>query len=64
MDFELSSEPAPYILGLVGAFIGVFTASGGFNSAGYEQPGLIMKAIIMLGGFAIGYFWGIWKSGS
>ena len=65
MDFELSSDPAPYILGLVGAGIGLFTASGGFNAANFENPpGLFMKLIITVLGFAVGYIWGVMKSGN
>lgn len=65
MEFELSSEPGPYILGLVGAVVGVFTVSGGFNSGGFETPGgIIMKVGVAIGGFLIGYMWGVWKSSS
>ena len=65
MDFELSSEPAPYILGIIGAVIALFTASGGFASKGFETPGgIFMKIAVTVLGFVIGYFWGIWKHGN
>lgn len=57
----LSTEPAPYILGIVGAIVAFFTASGGF-SGGSWNPGILMKLLAAVIGFIAGYVIGVIKS--
>ena len=54
-NFEIN--PASAVLAVVGAFIGFFTASGGFMSSGFN-PGAFVKIASALGGAVIGFVWG------
>lgn len=54
-DFEIT--PAPLILAVVGAGIGLFTAQGGFNGEGFDA-GRSIRIISLLAGAVIGFIWG------
>ena len=54
-EFEI--KPISLILAAIGAFIGLFTANGGFNQAGFD-PGAFVKLASAIGGGLIGFVWG------
>ena len=69
-DFEdlipdMDISPAYILLPLIGAFIGFFTASGGFSymiSGTKFNPGWFTKIFSAVGGAIIGYAIAWWKS--
>ena len=59
-DFEIS--PRALVLGLVGAVVAFFTASGGF-SGGFSPPGgFFTKIMAALIGGVVGFIWGMRSS--
>lgn len=62
IDFDFDMETLlPYILALLGAFIALFTASGGLSyliSGEKFNPGIGMKIASAVGGGIVGYVWG------
>ena len=63
-DLELDeSWIMPIVLGVLGAFVGLFTAAGGFSAVmsaneGWN-PSLATRLGAAIGGFVIGVIWGL-----
>ena len=60
IDFDLDTL-LPFLLAGLGAFVALFTASGGLSyliTGEKFNPGITMKVVSALAGGAVGYIWG------